>query len=69
VTGHGWLDREWSSQPMTETQTGWDWFSLSSRHGREGHGLPPLRSDIGPEFTAATWIDRGRHAQPYPDGA
>lgn len=28
VTGKAWLDREWSSQFLTEAQQGWDWFSL-----------------------------------------
>ena len=28
VTGTGWLDREWSSQFLLETQKGWDWFAL-----------------------------------------
>lgn len=28
VTGQGWLDREWSSQFLTKTQQGWDWFAL-----------------------------------------
>lgn len=27
VTGNAWLDREWSSQPLTANQSGWDWFS------------------------------------------
>ena len=34
VTGNAWLDREWSSQPLAENQTGWDWFSLQLRDGR-----------------------------------
>nr|WP_298411019.1 lipocalin-like domain-containing protein [uncultured Halomonas sp.] len=28
VTGRAWLDREWSSQLLGPTQSGWDWFSL-----------------------------------------
>ncbi|MFB2649315.1 lipocalin-like domain-containing protein [Shewanella mangrovisoli] len=28
VTGQGWLDREWSSQFLTKSQQGWDWFAL-----------------------------------------
>jgi len=28
VTGKGWMDREWSSQPLAEDQLGWDWLSL-----------------------------------------
>ncbi|MCF1430776.1 MAG: carotenoid 1,2-hydratase [Shewanella sp.] len=28
VRGNGWLDREWSSQFLTGSQQGWDWFAL-----------------------------------------
>ena len=28
LSGQGWLDREWSSEPLSDQQTGWDWFSL-----------------------------------------
>lgn len=28
VSGRAWLDREWSSQLLGPTQSGWDWFSL-----------------------------------------
>ncbi|MGR5412460.1 lipocalin-like domain-containing protein [Vibrio astriarenae] len=28
VTGYGWIDREWSSQFLLDTQQGWDWFAL-----------------------------------------
>ncbi|UJF21775.1 lipocalin-like domain-containing protein [Shewanella sp. OMA3-2] len=28
VTGQAWLDREWSSQLLTDSQQGWDWFSI-----------------------------------------
>ncbi|MGZ9899494.1 lipocalin-like domain-containing protein [Shewanella gaetbuli] len=28
VQGDAWLDREWSSQFLTKSQQGWDWFSL-----------------------------------------
>ncbi len=34
VAGKAWLDREWSSQPLAEDQTGWDWFSLHLDTGR-----------------------------------
>lgn len=29
VTGIAWLDREWSSQPLSREQEGWDWFALT----------------------------------------
>lgn len=28
VEGSGWLDREWSSQPLAPDQSGWDWIAL-----------------------------------------
>ncbi len=54
VTGQGWLDREWSSQPLAPDQTGWDWFSL---HFDSGEKLMGFRlRDAGAGFTSATWI-------------
>ena len=43
VTGTGWLDREWSSQPLAEDQSGWDWFSPHLRQRSPPHGLRPAR--------------------------
>ncbi|WOT05615.1 lipocalin-like domain-containing protein [Shewanella youngdeokensis] len=28
VSGKAWLDREWSSQFLSKTQQGWDWFAI-----------------------------------------
>ncbi|GEM79108.1 lipocalin-like domain-containing protein [Vibrio superstes] len=28
VKGQGWIDREWSSQFLLDSQQGWDWFAL-----------------------------------------
>ena len=33
VQGDGWLDREWSSQPLSGNQAGWDWISLHLSDG------------------------------------
>ncbi|AUM74720.1 lipocalin-like domain-containing protein [Paracoccus jeotgali] len=35
VTGQAWLDREWSSQPLDRSQSGWDWFALHLDDGRK----------------------------------
>lgn len=35
VSGSSWMDREWSTSFLSETQTGWDWFSLQLDDGRE----------------------------------
>lgn len=68
VTGTAWLDREWSSQPLSETQDGWDWFSLQFADGARMMGFG-LRDRTGDSYTAATWIAPDGTATPYPDGA
>lgn len=35
VTGHAWLDREWSSQFLLPDQAGWDWFALHLDSGEK----------------------------------
>ena len=64
VTGRAWLDREWSSQPLGDTQTGWDWFSLSFDDGHKMMGFR-LRQTDGADFTSATWIAPDGTATPY----
>ena len=68
VTGQAWLDREWSSQPLAEDQTGWDWFSLQFDDGARLMGFG-LRSRDGAHFTSATWIDPDGTPTPFGDGA
>lgn len=68
VTGSAWLDREWSSQPLSEDQTGWDWFSLSFDTGAKMMGFR-LRQTDGNYYTSSTWIDPDGTTTAYPDGA
>ncbi len=56
VSGPAWLDREWSSQPLTENQTGWDWFSLHLAGGEEVM-LYRMRHKNGEPYVTGTWID------------
>ena len=67
VSGQGWLDREWSSQPLSEDQHGWDWFSLQFEDGARlmGFGLRGLET----VFTSATWIDPDGTTTAFTDGA
>jgi len=67
VTGHGWLDREWSSQPLEQDQSGWDWFSLSFDSGDKLMGFV-LRGDSG-NYTSGTWISADGTSEPLPPGA
>ena len=55
VTGLGWLDREWSSQPLDADQLGWDWFSLHFDSGERLMGFG-LRDVNGQSFSYASWI-------------
>lgn len=68
VTGQGWLDREWSSQPLSETQTGWDWVSLHFDTGEKLMGFR-LRDRSAVPFTSATWIEPDGTPTPFTDGA
>ncbi|SEW45463.1 Predicted secreted hydrolase [Cognatiyoonia koreensis] len=68
VTGQAWLDREWSSQPLSDDQTGWDWFSLSFDDGTKMMGFL-LRQTDGNAYTSATWITPDGATIAYPDGA
>jgi predicted secreted hydrolase len=56
VTGDAWLDREWSSQPLSALQSGWDWFSLSFKDGSKLMGFQ-LRHTDGSTYGSSTWID------------
>jgi predicted secreted hydrolase len=62
VSGPAWLDREWSSQPLTASQTGWDWFSLHLDRG-EQLMLFRVRQTDGAAYLTGTWIDREGHTQ------
>ncbi|MET0722206.1 MAG: lipocalin-like domain-containing protein [Tardiphaga sp.] len=63
VTGHAWVDREFSSQPLASDQTGWDWFSLHLGSG-EKLMLFRLRQKDGANYFSGNWIFRdGRSEQ------
>ncbi len=63
VTGRAWLDREWSSQPLEATQSGWDWVSLHFDSGEKMMGFQ-VRDEDGSVYTVGTWITADREAVP-----
>lgn len=67
VTGQAWLDREWSSQPLTATQTGWDWFSLHLDTGAKLM-VYRLRDSAAPAFVPGTWVTPEGDVHPIPNG-
>jgi predicted secreted hydrolase len=68
VTGSAWIDREWSSQPLSGDQTGWDWFSLVFDDGARLMGFR-LNQFSGESYTSATWIAPDGASTAYGDGA
>lgn len=62
VSGTAWLDREWSTQPLTGDQEGWDWVAL---HFDDGSRLMAagLRSATAP-YRIGTWIEADGTARP-----
>ncbi|MEK6217236.1 MAG: iron ABC transporter permease [Boseongicola sp.] len=68
VTGLGWLDREWSSQPLTPSQTGWDWISLHFNSGEKLMGYRLRDQDAG-NYTVGTWISADGAAVSLSPGA
>lgn len=67
VTGSAWLDREWSSQPLSEDQSGWDWFSLTFDSGDRLMAFRLRGTDDF--FTSGTWITKEGAATPIQNGA
>ena len=56
LSGLGWLDREWSSQPLAPGQPGWDWLSL---HLDDGHALMvyKLRQEGREDWVSGSLVD------------
>jgi predicted secreted hydrolase len=68
VTGQAWLDREYSSQPLSENQMGWDWVSFHLDSGEKLMGFQ-LRQTDGRVYTAASWITPEGDLTAFQDGA
>lgn len=66
VTGSAWMDKEWSSQPLAEDQSGWDWFSLHLGPTTRLM-LFRLRHDDGRHYVSGNWIE-GTESTPLTPG-
>jgi predicted secreted hydrolase len=62
VEGLAWLDREWSTSVLGESQVGWDWFAIQLEDGRDLMAFQLRRSDGRPDpHNAGILVDsRGR---------
>lgn len=68
VEGEAWLDREWSSQPLSPDQTGWDWIALHLEGGAALMGYR-IRSTAAAPYLTGTWIAPDGTPTPLADGA
>lgn len=68
VTGQAWMDREWSSQPLADTQKGWDWISLHLDDGSKLMAFQLQQTDGG-AFSSGSWIAPDGTVSPFSDGA
>lgn len=68
VSGRAWLDREFSSQPLSEDQKGWDWFSLHLESGEKVMGFQ-LRQTDGGVYTSASCVTPDGELTAFQDGA
>jgi len=55
VSGSAWADHEWSSQVLSKTQEGWDWFSLNFE-SKEKLMLFRVREHNKNDFYYGSWI-------------
>lgn len=57
VTGLSWLDREWGSRGLSESQAGWDWFALQLADGSNLMFYQLRRLDgMAHPMSAGTWM-------------
>lgn len=63
LKGHAWLDREWSSQPLSANQQGWDWFSLHLKSG-EALMVYRLRQTDERHWLSGSWVKPNGKSQP-----
>ncbi|OUX44505.1 hypothetical protein CBE37_01080 [bacterium TMED277] len=57
VKGLAWLDREWSSDLLSENQVGWDWLSIHLESGNKLM-LFQVREKDGNNFVSGSWINK-----------
>ena len=64
VSGHSWMDHEFSTSFLEDGQLGWDWFSIQLEDNTELMLYQMRRSDgsIDP-FSSGTWISPSGQAQ------
>ncbi|MEM6487059.1 MAG: lipocalin-like domain-containing protein [Pseudomonadota bacterium] len=68
VSGNAWMDREWSTQPLADSQTGWDWFALRLDQDT-ALMLYRLRDTETDAFVTGNWLTSDGGSERIPPGA
>ena len=58
VSGHAWLDHEWSSEIMPAEARGWDWIGINLHDGGSLMAFRMRKTDGSPLWAAATLQER-----------
>ena len=69
VTGHGWLDHEWSSELLPDGAQGWDWIGINLEDGGALMAFR-MRGQAGPAlWSAASYRPADGETQTFPPAA
>jgi len=68
VRGRGWLDHEWSEQPMHPDATGWDWIGMNLDDGAALTAFRLRRADGSSLWAGGSWRSAGGALQVFEAG-
>ncbi|MFI5353662.1 MAG: lipocalin-like domain-containing protein [Candidatus Binatales bacterium] len=63
VTGHAWLDHEWSSESLPDDAQGWDWIGVNLDDGSAVMAFRLRGANGQPIWSAATFRQAGGNAK------
>ena len=67
VTGHAWLDHEWSTEILPEQASGWDWIGINLHDGGSLMAFQMRDHNHLPIWNAATHVEAGNKRIHSPD--
>ncbi|HRQ59150.1 MAG TPA: lipocalin-like domain-containing protein [Azoarcus taiwanensis] len=65
VSGHAWLDHEWSSEILPEDASGWDWIGVNLHDGGSLMAFQMRDRSGATMFNAGTLVEPGKGVQTF----
>lgn len=65
VSGHAWLDHEWSSEILPEDASGWDWIGVNLHDGGSLMAFQMRDRSGASMFNAGTLVEPGEDVQTF----